>query len=127
MPRLLFAAIKIGSIAMLLPIYFTVCHRMIPFFAGAALPRLSGAATDVGARRLSGRCALLHTWLELRHGYAWLWLPDLRDRGAHRAGCCGCGGRADRAMPALLRVLFIGFAWLPIAFAAVRDPERVVC
>ncbi len=29
----LFASIKIGTFGLLLPIYFTVCHRMIPFFA----------------------------------------------------------------------------------------------
>src|SRR5262245_52951822 len=38
-PRFMFAAIKIGSFAVLLPIYFTVCHRMIPFFTSMALRR----------------------------------------------------------------------------------------
>src|SRR3546814_14531443 len=32
--RLMFAAIKIGTFGLLLPVYFTVAHRMFPFFAG---------------------------------------------------------------------------------------------
>src|SRR5690606_37375195 len=32
--RLVFAAIKIGTFGLLLPVYFTVAHRMFPFFAG---------------------------------------------------------------------------------------------
>src|SRR3546814_11281754 len=32
--RLMFAAIKIGPFGLLLPVYFTVAHRMFPFFAG---------------------------------------------------------------------------------------------
>ena len=35
--RLMFAAIKLGGTALLLPIFFTVCHRMIPFFAGSVI------------------------------------------------------------------------------------------
>ena len=31
--RLVFASIKIGSFGLLLPVYFTVAHRMFPFFA----------------------------------------------------------------------------------------------
>ena len=36
--KLMFAAIKFGSFGLLLPIYFTVCHRMLPFFASAVIP-----------------------------------------------------------------------------------------
>src|SRR3546814_11700417 len=32
--RLVFAAITIGTFGLLLPVYFTVAHRMFPFFAG---------------------------------------------------------------------------------------------
>jgi len=74
--RLMFAAIKFGSFGLLLPIYFTVAHRMFPFFAGNVvanyrpwrpLPLLAGFwALD-----------LLHLALELVHGYAWLWISDL--------------------------------------------------
>ena len=39
--RWLFVAIKFGGIPMLLPIYFTVCHRMIPFFTNIVVRGLS--------------------------------------------------------------------------------------
>ena len=113
--RLIFSAIKIGSIAVLLPIYFTVCHRMIPFFAGAALKDYR-MVRPMWTLACMWALALTHTWLELRHGYAWLWLPD-----ASLAGLAGWlwwqWWPRRMAMPALLRVLFVGFAWLPVAFA----------
>ena len=59
---------------------------------------------------------LLHTWLELRHGYAWLWLPDLAI-ATLTAWLLWLWWPRVSGMPALLRVLFIGFGWLPIAFA----------
>jgi len=114
-PRLLFASIKIGSIAVLLPIYFTVCHRMIPFFAGMAL-RGYQASRPLWVLAALWPLWLLHTWLELRHGYAWLWLPDLAI-GMLSARLLWSWWPRRSQMPALLRVLFIGFAWLPIAFA----------
>jgi hypothetical protein len=59
-----------------------------------------------------------HLGLELVHGYAWLWLPDLPI--AVLAGTLlwrwWPHGRAG-PMPGLLRVLLLGFAWLPLAFA----------
>jgi uncharacterized protein involved in response to NO len=98
----------------LLPIYLTVCHRMIPFFAGAALRdyRLVRPMWTLGA---FWPLALAHTWLELRHGYAWLWLPDvslllLTGWLLHE------WWPRSTTMPSLLRVLFVGFAWLPLAF-----------
>jgi uncharacterized protein involved in response to NO len=111
---LMFAAIKIGSIAVLLPIYLTVCHRMIPFFASAALKgyEMSRPMWPLAA---VWALALIHTWLELRHGYVWLWLPD-----ALLAGVTGwllwLWWPRGTGMPALLRVLFVGFAWLPVTF-----------
>ena len=39
--QLAFVVIKFGGIAMLLPIYFTVCHRMIPFFTQAFFSQTS--------------------------------------------------------------------------------------
>lgn len=113
--RLMYGAIKIGSFGLLLPVYFTVCHRMIPFFTGCvfadyrAVPR----SWTLGA---FWALALAHLALEIVHGQAWLWLPDV-------ALVALCGALLwtwyprGRAMPALLRVLYAGFAWLPIAFA----------
>jgi uncharacterized protein involved in response to NO len=113
--KLLFLSVKIGSIAVLLPIYFTVCHRMIAFFASGVIANYR-PHRPMWTLAAFWPLALLHVWLELRHAYEWLWLVDAPmtlltgwlllqwwPRGA--------------SMPALLRVLFAGFAWLPIAFA----------
>ena len=56
---------------------------------------------------------LLHLALELMHGYAWLWIPDL-------ALMCLSAYLlwhwwSNKPQPILLKVLMIGFAWLPIA------------
>lgn len=113
--RVMFVAIKLGAFAVLLPIYFTVCHRMIPFFASGVVPgyRVTRPLWTLAALWAG---AIVHLWLELRHGYALLWLVDaplmvmcawLLWRWWPRTG----------SMPPLLRVLFVGFAWLPIAFA----------
>jgi uncharacterized protein involved in response to NO len=113
--RLMFGAIKIGGVAVLLPIYFTVCHRMIPFFASAALPGYR-ALRPMWTLAVFWALAVVHVWLELRHGYAALWLPDLL-LAALALGLLRAWWPRRTPMPALLRVLFIGFAWLPIAFA----------
>ena len=113
--RLMFGAIKIGSVAVLLPIYFTVCHRMIPFFAGAALPGYR-AVRPMWTLAVFWALAIAHVWLELRHGYEWLWLADL-PLTALSLGLLSVWWPRRASMPALLRVLFVGFAWLPVAFA----------
>lgn len=120
--RLMFAAIKIGSVALLLPIFFTVCHRMIPFFASGVIAGYR-PVRPLWALALFWVAVLAHTGLELRHGYAWLWVADLPLmvltawllwKWWPRASVAQ---RADQSMPPLLRVLFLGFAWLPVAFA----------
>jgi len=109
-----FVAIKFGGIPMLLPIYFTVCHRMIPFFTQVVLP---GRPMPRPAWLLGAVWALLilHLALELRHAYSWLWLADA-PLAAVFAGMLASWWPRER-IPALLRVLHLGFAWLPIAFA----------
>jgi uncharacterized protein involved in response to NO len=111
-PRLAFAAIKIGSFGLLLPVYFTVAHRMFPFFAGNVVAGykpwrpmwLLGAFWPL---------VLAHLALELVHGYAWLWLADAPLLALSAAWLWRNWPRG--AAPALLRVLFLGFAWLPVA------------
>lgn len=109
-----FAAIKLGLIGFALPIYVTVCHRMIPFFASRVV---AGYAVWRPMWLLAALWALiaLHLWLELSHAYAWLWLADLPLTGLFALMLWRWWPRA--AMPGLLRVLFIGLAWLPAAFA----------
>jgi uncharacterized protein involved in response to NO len=110
--RWVFASFKLGMLGLLLPIYFTVCHRMLPFFAGCVLPgyRSFRPMWMLGA---FWALALLHLALELAHGYAWLWLADLPLAALAATLLWRWWPRAP--MPGLLRVLFIGFAWLPLA------------
>lgn len=111
--RIAFAAIKIGAAAMLLPIFFTVCHRMIPFFASAVIPNYRMVRPG-WALALAWPLILVHIWLELRHGYAWMWLVDAPLALLFGGLLVTWWPRA--AKPALLQVLFLGFAWLPLAF-----------
>ena len=110
--RWLFASIKLGTFGLLVPMYFTVAHRMFPFFAGNVV---AGYEPWRPGWLLGSFWAatLAHLFLELTHAYGWLWVVDL-------PWLCLCAlwlwrtwprGRA----PALLRVLFVGAAWLPVA------------
>jgi uncharacterized protein involved in response to NO len=108
----MYAAIKIGSFALLLPLYFTVCHRMLPFFASCVL---SDYVVYRPMWSLVGlwALALLHLSLDLSHALAWLWLPDsaLTLLAIHLLWHWW----PRKPVPALMRVLLIGFSWLPIA------------
>lgn len=111
---LLVAAIRVSIVGFLIPVFLTVAHRMVPFFAGNVvqgyqrwrpdwllaviwsllLASLLGAVIPlpwlilVGNGGMALVCALL----------LWKWWP----RGT---------------APGLLRVLFWGLAWTPIGFA----------
>ena len=111
--RLLFASIKLGSFGLLVPIYVTVAHRMFPFFAGNAVKGYVAWRPFwfLGAFWF---LVLAHLGMELTHAYAWSWLCDV----PLFALCCLWLWRTwpRSTMPMLLRVLFLGFAWLPVAF-----------
>ncbi len=110
-----FVAIKLGTFGLLLPIYFTVGHRMIPFF--------SASAVGAGYRAVTPRWSLPAMWallvvrltLELTHRFDWLWLVDaplalffLMHWLAWQPWKC--------LQPGLLAALYLAFAWLPLAF-----------
>jgi uncharacterized protein involved in response to NO len=115
--RLAFASINVGTFGLLLPVNATVAHRMFPFFAGNVV------AGYKPWRPLPWLAAfwcldLVHLGLELVHGYAWLWAVDvpLLALCAHWLWRNWPHGRIA-PVPPLLRVLFLGFAWLPVALA----------
>jgi uncharacterized protein involved in response to NO len=62
---------------------------------------------------------LVHLGLELVHGYAWLWLADAPLLGLALVWLWRNWprGRGGFPVPPLLRVLFVGYAWLPVALA----------
>ncbi len=110
--RLMFASIKIGSFGLLLPIYFTVAHRMFPFFAGIVVPGHQAWRSSACLLMFWLLC-IMHLGLELAHAYAWLWLADLPLLAL--SGYWLYRNAPRTAAPSLLRVLFAGFAWLPLA------------
>ncbi|MDG6348648.1 NnrS family protein [Luteimonas sp. 8-5] len=113
-PRLMFAAIKIGSFGLLLPVYFTVAHRMFPFFAANVVPGYR-PWRDLRVLAAFWPLTLVHLMLELAHAYAWLWIPDT---GLLALSAMWLWRNWPRGpAPALARVLFLGYAWLPVAMA----------
>lgn len=112
--RAAFASIKIGTFGLLLPVYFTVAHRMFPFFAGNVVAGYV-AWRPLWVLAVVLALAMAHLALELAHAYAWLWLVDLPLLGVLLLVLWKWWPRADA--PGLLRVLFLGLAWLPVAIA----------
>ncbi|QNP40428.1 NnrS family protein [Lysobacter solisilvae (ex Woo and Kim 2020)] len=108
-----FASIKLGSFGLLLPMYLTVAHRMFPFFAGNVVPGYTPwrPLWILGAL---WALALLHLGMELTHAYGWLWLADVPLFVLAGTLCVRWWPSGPK--PALLTVLFLGLAWLPIAF-----------
>lgn len=111
--RLMFAAIKFGGFGLLLPMYFTVCHRMLPFFASVVTPGYK-VFRPMWTLGLFWAFALTHLALELVHGYAWLWIPDIGLLVLSSFLLWHWRKQTAKA-PAILKVLMLGFAWLPIA------------
>ncbi len=120
---LAFAAFKLAMLGFLLPVYLTVAHRMLPFFASCVLSgyRAWKPLWLLGALWLLIAALLA---LELAHAYAWLWLASL----PLTVLCLGWLLRIWPAgpMPGLLRVLFLGMAWLPMAFALYTAQSLVM-
>jgi uncharacterized protein involved in response to NO len=106
------AAIKIGTFALLLPIYFTVCHRMLPFFASCVLKDYQ-VYRPMWSLALFWAMTLFHLALEITHLNAWQWIPDsvLVLLSIHLLWHWW----PRQPVPPLMKVLLLGFAWLPIA------------
>ncbi|HET6632873.1 MAG TPA: NnrS family protein [Rhodanobacteraceae bacterium] len=118
-------AVGLGTFCFLLPVYFTVCHRMLPFFTGNVLKsRGESYAMRRPAWSLPLVWALLiaHFLLAWRGAPQWLWLVDIPLALAF--AWHALAWQPWRAMqPGVLAVLHLAFAWLPVAFAlfSVQD------
>lgn len=112
--RCAFASIELGTFGLLLPVYFSVAHRMFPFFAGNVVPGYVAWRPLWLLGAVLALC-LAHLGLELAHAYAWLWLADIPLLALLLLALWHWWPRG--AAPGLLRVLFIGLAWLPVAIA----------
>jgi len=111
-----FIAIRFGTFALLLPVYFTVCHRMIPFFsANVAGPRYR-MFKPTWSLPLLWTLLLVHLALDLGHHQDFLWLADLPLAAFFLLHWIGW--QPWKCLrPGLLAVLHLAGAWLWIAFA----------
>lgn len=118
-----FAAFKLGVIGFLLPTFLTVAHRMLPFFASCVLPRYRPWKP---AWLLAAFWLVIsaHLVLELSHAYAWLWLASVPMVVLSTGWLLRIWPQGP--MPGLLRVLFLGLAWLPIAFTLYAAQSLVL-
>ncbi|MDO5609451.1 MAG: NnrS family protein [Pseudomonadota bacterium] len=109
----MFFAIKLGSFGLLLPVYFSVAHRMFPFFAGNVVKGYQPWRPQ-WLLAVFWLLSISHLLLELTHAYGALWFTDLPMAALTGYVLWRWWPRNDA--PGLLWVLFIGFAWLPLAF-----------
>lgn len=114
-------AIKLGTFGLLLPIFFSVVHRMLPFFSGN-VARGYVVIRPRWSLPLVWLLLLAHLLLDWRGALGWLWLVDIPL--ALVFGWHALAWQPWKAMrPGVLAVLHLAFAWLPLAFVlyAVQD------
>ncbi len=106
--------VALGTFGMLLPIYLTVAHRMIPFFANNVV---TGYVPWRPLRWLAVMWALmlLRLLLMILQAEGWLWLADAPLLALSIQALWHWWPRGP--MPGLLAALFLALAWLPISVA----------
>ncbi|MFO1435079.1 MAG: NnrS family protein [Gammaproteobacteria bacterium] len=106
--------IRVGTFGLLLPIFFAVCHRMLPFFSKAAV-RGYRVVRPTWSLPLFWPLVLAHLGIDAAGYPQWLWMVD-----APLAALFlwhAIAWQPWKAMrPGLLAVLHLAFAWLPVAF-----------
>lgn len=120
-PELAWLAVKLGTFGFLLPVYFTVCHRMLPFFSKNMVAGYDMWRPGWGLP-VAWALLLAHVLLDWRGLASWLWLCDLPLATLFAAHWLMW--KPWRCLrPGLLAVLHVAFAWLPVAFVlfAVQD------
>ena len=114
-------AIKLGTFGLLLPIFFSVVHRMLPFFSGN-VARGYVVIRPRWSLPLVWLLLLAHLLLDWRGASGWLWLADIPL--ALVFGWHALAWQPWKAMrPGVLAAPHLAFAWLPLAFVlyALQD------
>ncbi len=110
-----FVAIRLGTFGLLLPIYFSVCHRMVPFFSANVIKNYCVVKPNWSLPVL-WVLLLMRLAIEWAHRYDWLWIVDVPLMlffAWHWLAWQPWKARSVR----LLWALHVALAWLPIAFA----------
>lgn len=108
------AAARSGGIWwVLLPVFFAVSHRLIPFFSSVVLPDYAMVRPTWALWLVSGG-SLLHGGLELAELPQWTWLVDL-PMAASTAYLTWTWRLPQSLQVRILAMLHIAFAWLSIA------------
>jgi uncharacterized protein involved in response to NO len=109
------SSLKAGVWFLLLPVFFTICHRMIPFFSSRVLDNYS-IVRPINALWIMLACSYGHGLLEILGWNAWLWLFDLPLLA--QALYLSWHWQLRRSFEVrLLAVLHVGFAWVSVALA----------
>lgn len=106
-------ALKAGVWFFLLPIFFTVSHRMIPFFSSRVLDNYRIVRPKIALWLMLG-CALVHGLLEIGGEGRWLWLADI-PFALTALHLTWHWGIRRCFQPRILAVLHLGFAWLGVS------------
>ncbi|THF65829.1 NnrS family protein [Pseudothauera nasutitermitis] len=105
--------IEAGIWAFLLPVFFSVCHRMVPFFSSNIVPNYVMVRPTWALRAMLG-ASLAHGALAAAGWSAWTWLVDA-PAGALALWLCVNWRPLAAQRVRLLGMLHIGFAWLGVA------------
>jgi uncharacterized protein involved in response to NO len=119
-------AVRAALWGFLLPVFFAVCHRMIPFFSQNAI---AGYMAWRPLWMLVAVVALAYARLLLGTAGAFDWLPLVDVALALLTATCAIRWTSFRARGnPLLWTLYAGIAWLPIAMTlqATRDAGYVL-
>jgi uncharacterized protein involved in response to NO len=110
----LIAIAKVGGIwLILLPVFFAVSHRMIPFFSANVIANYNIVRPNWALTLVPG-FALIHGLFELLGLPAWTWLVDL-PMAVSALYLTRAWRLRDSLRVPILAMLHIGFAWLGLA------------
>lgn len=104
----------LGLWGFLVPVFCTVCHRMIPFFTGSVLPFVAPWRPGWTLAVLVNG-SLAHGVLALGPLESWTWIVDL-PMSVAAATLAVRWGIAQSFANRLLAMLHVGFAWLGVAY-----------
>lgn len=108
-------AIEVAIWACLVPVFVSVCHRMLPFFSSGVIPSYEIYRPDWLLSLLVG-CSMLHGAFGIAGAAKWAWGVDAP--AAMGALWLSCKWRLLPALKVpLLGMLHVGFLWLGLAMA----------